>query len=381
MPRNWEIWRRLRRAETEATIAAERIEIARILAGIASCQLRNAALDHGPLSSHPGLHAYHEQLLKTATRSPPAAPKRPVPPAGDAGRDGTEVPPAAPDRRSSAPNSARLPRRSATQRGSLQHPSVLEIFGGHTPPRLSSARPSGAESPASGPGSTLTLGLRLSTMQLRGCPFDLDGAASRFAWRRSKGAGRRRRWMRRSLLARDDRLQEAAKALSPYVRSIWEGDWRLLREIRLRALLDSPDAFASSHDQEVRWDENAWRVFLRGARWTLAFAPRTAIGMAGVVDGAEPSAEPHVISMWVDPGHRRTGVARLLLTSLTERMVGRTAILLWVMQENLAARRAYERMGFVPTCEVQRLPTDPSRYEERMRLCLADGEPAFGLAR
>jgi hypothetical protein len=67
IPRNWEVRRRLRRAETEATIAAERIEIAWILAGIASCQLRNAVLDHGPLSSHPGLHAYHEQLLKTLT--------------------------------------------------------------------------------------------------------------------------------------------------------------------------------------------------------------------------------------------------------------------------------------------------------------------------
>jgi hypothetical protein len=38
-------WRR--RSEAEAAIAAERIETARLLAGVASCQLRLAELDQG----------------------------------------------------------------------------------------------------------------------------------------------------------------------------------------------------------------------------------------------------------------------------------------------------------------------------------------------
>ena len=67
-PSRRELARWRRRSECEAIRAAERIETARLLAGMASCQLRLADLDRGDSSSHPRLEDYHEQLNAALTR-------------------------------------------------------------------------------------------------------------------------------------------------------------------------------------------------------------------------------------------------------------------------------------------------------------------------
>ena len=43
------------------------------------------------------------------------------------------------------------------------------------------------------------------------------------------------------------------------VRSITAGDWREYRNIRLRALRDSPDAFGSSYEAEAVRNDDAWK--------------------------------------------------------------------------------------------------------------------------
>jgi ribosomal protein S18 acetylase RimI-like enzyme len=76
--------------------------------------------------------------------------------------------------------------------------------------------------------------------------------------------------------------------------------------------------------------------------------------------------------MWVDPAHRRTGVATHLLDTIIERMLDRPAIRLWVIEGNDPARLLYQGRNFAPIGDVQRLPNDPSRRERQMRLALAD---------
>ena len=142
------------------------------------------------------------------------------------------------------------------------------------------------------------------------------------------------------------------------VDQLGEDDWATFREIRLRSLLDSPDAFASTYGEESSQTERAWRDSAAG-RWrggvAAGVAGRDADGTAvGTATGAEYDAEPgigHVYAMWVAPDARSAGVGRALLDAVVEwakdRGCGR--LVLNVTETNAAARVFYGACGFVET--------------------------------
>lgn len=43
------------------------------------------------------------------------------------------------------------------------------------------------------------------------------------------------------------------------VRATGPGDWELVRDVRLAALRDAPDAFASTYQREAAYTEEQWR--------------------------------------------------------------------------------------------------------------------------
>jgi ribosomal protein S18 acetylase RimI-like enzyme len=149
-------------------------------------------------------------------------------------------------------------------------------------------------------------------------------------------------------------------------------DWQVLRAARLRALLDSPYAFTSSYARESSWGEPEWLRMFDAATWIVAREAEKVIGLARSVNEPERPATRHVESIWVAPKHRRRGVLRALLDAVVEieRRRGVTYLLLWVLEDNHDARRAYEAVGFVPTGERQFLPAF-GRFERRLRLCLS----------
>ncbi len=44
------------------------------------------------------------------------------------------------------------------------------------------------------------------------------------------------------------------------VRALEGDDWQTYQQIRLAALQDAPEAFASSYEQEAAYDEDFWRL-------------------------------------------------------------------------------------------------------------------------
>jgi ribosomal protein S18 acetylase RimI-like enzyme len=159
----------------------------------------------------------------------------------------------------------------------------------------------------------------------------------------------------------------------PVIRDTTEDDWQLLSTIRLRALEDSPDAFAADYGAEVRHDEQQWREWLRSDMWLLAFENGTAPAPVGVIAATReppaPAGDPFLSSLWVDPWHRRRGIARGLVEAAAERVAtaGATAVSLWVLDGNEPARRFYTAIGFVPTGERQLAPGFWDLHEQRMR--------------
>jgi ribosomal protein S18 acetylase RimI-like enzyme len=159
------------------------------------------------------------------------------------------------------------------------------------------------------------------------------------------------------------------------VRQARVADWEALRQLRLRALADAPDAFASTLEVEVAFPDEVWRRRAEGGPASVNFIAREGgvdVGLAAVF--AEPGAPGrlHLVSMWVDPRYRRRGVARALVDQAVHWAAERRAreVILWVADQNTAARRLYERIGFRPTGECQPLPSNPARTESLLRLPL-----------
>jgi ribosomal protein S18 acetylase RimI-like enzyme len=156
------------------------------------------------------------------------------------------------------------------------------------------------------------------------------------------------------------------------VRSAGSDDWAVVREIRLRALADSPSAFASTLAREEAFGEADWRRRLEHGYCFLAWADERPVGtVAGFADEDDPRTH-HLVAMWVEPAHRRTPVATELVEAVCRRarMDAAAAVQLFVVDGNDRARRFYERLGFVATGERQPLPSNPGIGEELMRRSL-----------
>jgi GNAT superfamily N-acetyltransferase len=159
------------------------------------------------------------------------------------------------------------------------------------------------------------------------------------------------------------------------VRRARAADWEALRELRLRALADAPDAFASTLEKEAAFPERVWRQRAEGEAGSatfIAWEDGAGIGMARIFAEADVPGRMHLVGMWVDPRHRHRGVAQALVERAVRWAKERRAseVILWVVDRNLPARRLYERAGFRPAGARQPLPSNPALTESLFRLSL-----------
>lgn len=137
------------------------------------------------------------------------------------------------------------------------------------------------------------------------------------------------------------------------IHKLEEDRWRDIREIRLRALGDVPDAYTSTFARESAYDEAAWRRMATKGRWFVA-EDSELVGVAIGVDGW--SEDPNVrelVGMWVAPTHRRSGIARQLLEHVKDwaALEGAKTLRLGVREPNQRAFFAYMRLGMHPSGE------------------------------
>jgi ribosomal protein S18 acetylase RimI-like enzyme len=138
------------------------------------------------------------------------------------------------------------------------------------------------------------------------------------------------------------------------IRRIRAGEWRELRDLRLRSLQDAPDAFTSTHDEEsirsdAQWTEWATSLAEGGSSFgVVAESERRWIGIAVGAPHRDYPGEAGLFAMWVDPSARGAGVAR----ALVERVVAWAGsarfpvIRLRVTLSNNPAVGLYVRCGF-----------------------------------
>lgn len=170
----------------------------------------------------------------------------------------------------------------------------------------------------------------------------------------------------------------------PSVRAFVADEWRTYRELRLRALSESPDAFGSTLAREQPWPDEEWSARL--ARGTesdtdlplVADLEGTAVGLAWVrIEEAAP-ATANLYQMWVAPEARGLGAGRMLLDAAIEwaRSAGARAVALGVTCGDTPATRMYARAGFAPVGAPEPLRPGSPLLEQRMVLDLrADVAP------
>lgn len=153
------------------------------------------------------------------------------------------------------------------------------------------------------------------------------------------------------------------------IRRVDEDDWPIVRDVRLRALRESPEAFGASLAREERFTESHWRMRLRTSPTWVAVddddVPKALVSL--VPEPGSPEDDRHVVSLWVAPEVRRRGTGWALLDTVVRAGAadGARTVSLWVVDDNAEAVDLYVRAGFTRTGETQALPRDPSRTEER----------------
>ena len=147
----------------------------------------------------------------------------------------------------------------------------------------------------------------------------------------------------------------------------------VFKEVRLRALRDTPSAFGSTYARESQLTDAEW--IERATRWNgekgigfLAMDDGVACGIAGSFLDENDATRAQLISMWTAPTHRRQGVGRLLVDEVAgwARLRGARTLLLTVTSVNDPAMRFYERLGFVRTGRTGPYPNDPAVVEYEM---------------
>ena len=133
--------------------------------------------------------------------------------------------------------------------------------------------------------------------------------------------------------------------------------WREAKRLRLEALKTTPEAFASSYEDEASFADEIWigrlaTAFKRdGAMTFFAEVDGALVGMAGATWSTKAKLRhvAEVYGVYVRPGRRGRGIAKALLTKLLAELesLGQIEkVKLEVNSESGAALRLYEKLGF-----------------------------------
>jgi ribosomal protein S18 acetylase RimI-like enzyme len=157
------------------------------------------------------------------------------------------------------------------------------------------------------------------------------------------------------------------------IRRVLAVDWEALRDTRLRALADAPDAFGTTFEEASVRPEEWWRTWALASAESetqamyLAWEEVRPVGIAGVFNEA---GVWFVISMWTDPQARGRGIGRALLDAVVAfaRERGAVDIRLSVTDGNEPARRLYEGYGFADSGVSEPLRSNSSLTIRELKL-------------
>lgn len=161
-----------------------------------------------------------------------------------------------------------------------------------------------------------------------------------------------------------------------HVRVLTPDEWQEYREVRLRALRESPEAFVASAAEEEAFEDDRWKQRMERSRRILALDEENqVVGVVSIGTGHRTNipGAGELFGLWVAPARRGSGVARRLLEKAAKvgREVGLRQMVYWVGTDNGRAVAFASSFGFRPTDDrremrIRGVEEDEAESEEMM---------------
>lgn len=157
--------------------------------------------------------------------------------------------------------------------------------------------------------------------------------------------------------------------VNPVIRTLEHNEWEILREMRLRTLTQSPQAFGGNLALESDWVPQLWQDQLKKFDYVVATIGGLNVGGLSIeiLDG-DFGATCWIGSCWVDEAFRGQGVLRSIISYVDSRAVEKNwqiqGLGVWV--DNLTAIAAYEKLGFVAMGPQIASSSKPGNHYQRM---------------
>ena len=154
------------------------------------------------------------------------------------------------------------------------------------------------------------------------------------------------------------------------VKRLAPDQWARYRAIRLKALVDTPNAFGRTYAEDAQFTPERWRAGLSGeAARFVALIGGQDVGTASGDSWRGRSGVAGLFGMWVAPEARGHGVGTQLVRTVIDwaRLSGFERLALHVADDNGPAVAFYRRLGFEPTGAVGTLPPPRDDITEHER--------------
>jgi RimJ/RimL family protein N-acetyltransferase len=140
------------------------------------------------------------------------------------------------------------------------------------------------------------------------------------------------------------------------LRQLQEGNWTLLRDIRLKGLKSDPGVFGSNFQKESAMTESDWRGWLTNSDSGIfgVFSEDDIIGMTGIaIYKDDPSGKTAILwGSWLEPPYRSKGVSQLMYQTRIDWARKHPVcekIVVSHRASNVASGKANQKHGFVFT--------------------------------
>ena len=116
---------------------------------------------------------------------------------------------------------------------------------------------------------------------------------------------------RKSIPQRAHKVVPVELLIMLQVQVLTEDEWLKLRDVRLTALRECPEAFLSSYERELTYGEGKWRAEFSRGEWTVVVKEGRTVGLIGVTrEDDTPSNECYIEYLWVSPEYHSGSTAR-----------------------------------------------------------------------